>query len=195
MKKYAKDYENVVETDEFGFERKVTVYIGNYYDVNLDEANLKKYRRLIFLLAGLMIIGQLAAGFIANRAMYTVYVSIPYVLSLLPLYFLIDSALRLPQEKRDYKRGEVELSFIRLKTASKFMLALVGISTIGDIVYMIFFSQGFDPREMVFLAVEVLVAASAYLLLRLSRPIIVTEIAGETGQNGENQVKLSDPVD
>ncbi len=192
MRKYAKDYENAVETDEFGFERKVVVYIGNYYEVNLDEADLKKYHGYCLFLVGLMIVGQLAAGFIANRAMYTFYVAIPYVLTFLPLYFLIDSTLRLPQEKRKFERGEVELSFIRLKNTGKFMLALVGVGIIGDIVFLIFFSQGFDIREIIFLTVEALVAASVYLLMRLNKPVKVTQIASD---EGENQANLMDAAD
>jgi hypothetical protein len=192
MRKYIKDYENVVETDEFGFERKVAVYIGDYFKVNLDEENLNKYRRYSLFLVGMMIIGQLAAGFVATQAMYAFYVSLPYVFTFLPLYFLIDSSLRLPQEDRNFKRDEVELSFNRIKNASKFMLALVGVTIIGDIVFMILHSQGFELRELIYPVVEIIVAGLDYLLLRLHKPVTVTQIVGNSAENQINSPKSVD---
>jgi MFS family permease len=192
MKKYIKDYENVVQTDEFGFERKVPVYIGQYFEVNLDETRLRRVRGFSLLLIGLIVIGQLAVGFIANQAMYSFYISLPYVFSFLPLFFLIDSALRIPKEKRNYKREEVELSFKRLKSATNFMMALIGIGILGEIVFLIFFSQGFDLKELVFLLVELLVGVSVYLLMRMQKQIKVMKIVGNEEEKIVDSVNLTD---
>lgn len=192
MRKYIKDYENVVQIDEFGFERKVPVYIGQYFEVNLDETQLRRVRGFILLLIGLIVIGQLAVGFIANKAMYSFYISLPYVFSFLPLFFLIDSALQIPKEKRDYKREEVELSFKRLKSATNFLLALVGVGILGEIVFLIFFSQGFDLKELVFLLVELLVAVLVYLLMRMQKQIKVMKITGNEEEKIVDSANLTD---
>ena len=105
MKKYIDDYELVIQEDSKGREKKVAVYKGDYYEFNLDEPALQKFRRNTLILLALIVIGQIAAGFIANLGMYAFFVSLPYVFTFLPLYFLIDGSLRLPKEKTGSQTG------------------------------------------------------------------------------------------
>ena len=139
-----------------------------------------------------MVLGQIAAGFIANQGMYTFYISLAYIFTFLPLYLLIDGALRWPKEKRLFKRDEVELSFYRLKKAVKFMLALTGASIVGEIVFMVFFLRGFDLKEIYFLVVELIVGAADFLLLRLNKGIKVNEIAKGDDGSQANSVDSAD---
>ena len=179
MKKYIDDYELVIQEDSKGREKKVAVYKGDYYEFNLDEPALQKFRRNTLILLALIVIGQIAAGFIANLGMYAFFVSLPYVFTFLPLYFLIDGSLRLPKEKRDLRRDEAELIFKRMKTASKFLFPLVAVGIVGDLVYLIWFASVAIGRELLFLAVEIIILAAAYLVLRMQKPIEVTMVTVE----------------
>ena len=41
MRKYVKDFKVVIKEDEKGRERRSAVYAGKYFDVSLDETELK----------------------------------------------------------------------------------------------------------------------------------------------------------
>lgn len=179
MKKYIDDYEVVVQEDSRGREKRVAVYVGDYYEVKIDEISLQKFRRNSLILLALIVIGQIAAGFIANTGMYAFFVSLPYIFTFLPLYFLVDGALRLPKEKRPLRRDEAELIFKRMKTASKFLFPLLGAAILGEAVYLIWFSSGSLGQEFIFLAVEAVALAAVFVLLRIQKPIEVTQVTVE----------------
>ena len=121
MKKYADDYEIVIVEDEKGNEKKTTVYRGAYYEIDVDQQRLDQLRGLSrFLLLGTALL-HVGAGFVANPGMYQFYISLPYVLSFLPLYFLAEGMLRIPKEKRRFRSDEVGLSFGRMQKASPFL--------------------------------------------------------------------------
>lgn len=179
MRKYIGDYEVVIQEDEKGREKGVAVYVGDYYEVNLDEAALRTFRRNSLILMALVVIGQIAAGFIANLGMYAFFVSLPYVFSFLPLYFLMDGGLRLPKEKRDLRREEAELIFKRMKTASRFLLPLLGVTVLGDLVFLLWFANGAIWREILFIAIELAMMVAVFLIIRMQQPIEVTRIVTE----------------
>jgi len=179
MKKYIDDYEVVIQEDSKGREKKVAVYKGAWYEVNIDESALKKYRRNSLILLALVVIGLIGAGFIGNQGMYSFFVSLPYVFAFLPLYFLVDGSLRLPKEKRHLRRDETELIFTRIRVASYFLFPILCVGIIGEAVYLIWFSAGAIWLEILFLAVEIIITVAAFALLWAQRPIEVTQVFSE----------------
>lgn len=179
MKKYIDDYEIVIQENSKGREKKVAVYKGAYYEINIDEAGLIKFRRNSLILLALIAIGLIGAGFIGNLGMYSFYVSLPYVLSFLPLYFLVDGGLRLPKEKRDFRRDEAELIFKRIRTASYFLFPVLCLGVIGEVVYLIWFSASAIWQELLFLFVEIVISAAAFAMIWIQKPIDVTQIISE----------------
>jgi len=186
MKKYIGDYEVVTQVNSKGREKKVAVYKGAYYEVNIDEDALRKFRRNSLILLALIVIGQIAAGFIANTGMYKFFVSLPYIFTFLPLYFLVDGGLRLPKEKRHLRRDEAELIFQRMKVANKFLLPLLCAGVLGDLVYLIWFATMPIWREVLFLVTEVVVLGAVFILLRMQKPIKVDQVMVEAVSIEEN---------
>ena len=106
--------------------------------------------------------------------MYQFYISLPYVFSFLALFYLGWGILRIPKEKRLYRREEVDLSFNRIKSAGRNLLGLLAIGILGEIVFLSFFSDGVDlVLEFVFLLLEVMAAIVVYFQIRLLQPISV----------------------
>lgn len=164
----------VVTTDEHGREKRKPVYQGDYFEVSLDERGLLLFKRISLLLLVAIAGMHITAGFLNNPGMYRFYVALPYVIIYLPLYYLGEGIFRIPKEKRKYRREEVELSFGRMKTASKALLILFGIMVIGEIIFLAFFSvQESFMLEIMFFSAEILATIAAYFLTRLHQPVLV----------------------
>jgi amino acid transporter len=172
INKYASDYETVVTIDEKGREKKQFVYRGDYYDIALDQNGIDLFRRNSFLLLAAIISLHVISGFVSNQGMYQFFVALPYVIAFFPLLYMAASIIRLPKEKRSYRRDEIELSYNRLKTTSIVLFIFICIGVIGEIIFMLFFSTGSHTTlEFLYLALEALAAAAAYLQIRMQKSI------------------------
>lgn len=174
-RKYAQDYDLVVTTDEKGRERRKAVYRGIYYEVNLDQADLLKFRRFNLLLAALLILLLIGSGFVGNKGMNNFYVALPFGFSLFPLVYLVDAALHLPKEKRLLRRDEVSLSFDRIKVTSILLGIFISVGIIGEIVFLIWFAQQEDfGREYLYLFLLTASALAVFVMLRWHKRIKIT---------------------
>jgi hypothetical protein len=173
-KAYADDYEIETTEDEKGHEKRIAVYRGDYFEIALDDQGIIRFRRQCILLLVTFVVLHIGSGFVSNRGMFQFYVALPYVLAFFPLLYAVAGALRLPKNRRKYRRDEIGLSFDRLKNASNILLIFVGIGILGEITFLLLFSAG-DQRlmEYVYLALEAPAAMAVYLLIRLQRQIHV----------------------
>jgi hypothetical protein len=176
MKKYADDYKIVYEDDGKGSEKKVARYIGNFFEIDIKGPKLVKFRRNSLILLAIVIMLHIAGGFIGNRGMYAFYIVLPYVFSFLPMYFLADGILRIPKEKKSYRRDEAELSFERMKKASTFLLIFLSMTVVGEIIYIIFIANEWNSLEFLFLSLVSLAAVASFILIRFRNTINVHEI-------------------
>ena len=172
MKRYADDYKVVITEDEKGREKKAAVYQGEYYEIAVSEQSLSKFRRNCLLLGGIIILIHVVGGFLANQGMYQFFVSLPYVFSFLPLYFLAAGILRLPAKKRKFRRDEIGLSFERMKTACTFLLVLLGIGVLGETIFLVWFMEGWNVLEYIYLLAGLLTTAAVYILIRLLKSML-----------------------
>ena len=176
MRKYVDDYEIAYEEDEKGREKKVAVYKGDYFEVNLDQPSLIKYKRNNLILLAVILLSHIAGGFVANQGMYYFFVALPYVAAFLPLYFLTAGVLRLSKEKKQYRRDEADLSFERIKKASTFLLILLIMTVLGEAIFLIFFTDQRDTLEFLYLSLESLALFAVYLMIRARNSITIQEI-------------------
>ena len=172
MRKYARDYEFVDTEDENGHQKSTMVYRGKYYELELDTAELIRFKKVSFLLLAIVAIFHISSGFLSNRGMYQLYVALPYALAFFPLVYLTEGILRLPKEKRKYRHDEIGYSFDRMKTSIYFLIALLGISLLGEVVFLVFFSDKAQrPLDYLYLSLEFVAVATAYLLVLRQRKI------------------------
>jgi hypothetical protein len=179
MKKYADDYDLVITEDEKGREKKKAVYRANYFKIDISLGELKTFKRKAIVLLIAIALLHFGAGFVANLGMYAFYVVLPYVISFLPLYYMGSGILRLPKEIREYRRDEVSLSFERLKKSAIFVLAILGVGAIGEIVYIITFTNWGSIREFLYLGLALLEIILVYVLLRLRNKINIKELESQ----------------
>ena len=184
-KRYADDYETVITTDENGNEKKTAVYRGEYFEIALDEGGLARFKRKCLLMLAAIIVLHISGGFVNNRGMNQFYVGLAYVTAFFPLLYLALAILRLPQEKRNYQRDEIGLSFDRMKTSSYVLMILLVMGALGEIAFLLLFSGGEQPLlEFLYLGLAVMTAAAVYILITLQRQIRILSVAN----NNENHV-------
>jgi hypothetical protein len=174
MRKYSNDYEVVETTDEKGKKRKEVVYRGDYYEISLEEEDIKKFKKESFLLLIPIGVFHLIGGFMNTQGMYQFYISFPYIFGFLPIFYLAFGVFRLPKEKRKYQREEVGSSFERIKKSSKILLILLGFGIVGEIAYLLFIAdEGPLMLDYIYLVLEMLVGYSVYMMRRRQNNIIV----------------------
>lgn len=170
LKRYADDYETVITTDEKGNEKKVAVYRGKFYQTSLDGEGLARFKKINLLVLAAILVLHIAAGFVGNPGMYRLYVALPYVVALAPLYNAATGVLRVPREARKYRRDEVELSFERIKTAIFVLTGVLAAGLLGEIVFLLFFTtEAGRVLEYIYLALEVLAAGATFFAIQLQK--------------------------
>jgi len=178
LKRYADDYETVVAKDEKGNEKNIAVYNRAYFEIKLDEKGIVRFRRNCFLLLAAIVVLHISGGFVSNPGMYQLYVALPYVLAFFPLVYMAAGILRLPKEKRKYRRDEIGLSFDRLKTSSNILIILLGMGVLGELAFLLFFSIGIrNVLDAVYLVIEVFTGAAVYFIITLQRQIHIQTCA------------------
>lgn len=180
MKRYADDYENIITTDENGNEKKVPVYRGKYYQVSLDTEGLARYKKNILLVLAAILVFHIAAGFVGNPGMYRLYVALPYVIALAPLYNAATGVLRVPREVRKYRRDEVGLSFERIKTAVFFLTGVLAAGLLGEIIFLLTSTtEAGRGLEYIYLSLESLAVGATFFAIQLQKNARVQVCAGE----------------
>jgi hypothetical protein len=171
-KRYVDDFETIIMTDENGNEKKTAVYRGDYFEINLDQIGLRNFRRNCFLLLSAIALLHISTGFVNNPGMYQFYIALPYVGAFFPLLFMVISVLRLPKEKRKYRRDEIGFSFDRMKSTSILLMIFLSIGVIGEIIFLLFVSAGNQNMlEYLYLSFEVPAVAAVYFFIILQRQI------------------------
>lgn len=179
MRKFVDDYEIEITEDEKGREKKVPVYRGAYYEIAADEKQIKRFKLISIFLTIVIAALHVAGGFVANQGMYQFYVSLPYVIAFLPLYFLTAGVFRLPNQKRLLRRDEYGLSFERMKKASISLLVILLVGVLGEIVFLIFFTSGDSSREIIYLLIEIFAAFAVYVIYWQQRTMGVALTSAE----------------
>ncbi len=138
-KKYINAYETVYEYDDQGREIRKMVYRGNFFEISLDQKGLTRYRLIQIALFILLALVHTALGFLNNPGTRTLYVSIPYTSTFVPLVFWGFAVFRLPRKKKPFRLEEIGLGFNRLKTMSLLVVIFTAISLTGMLIYFVFF--------------------------------------------------------
>lgn len=172
MRRYAEDYETVITTDEKGNEKKTAVYRGDYFEFSLDAEGILRFRRTCVGLLAAIVIFHISGGFVGNRGMNQLYVALPYVIAFFPLIYMVMGVFRLPKEQRKYRRDEIGLSFESMKTASIVMLIFIGIGVLGEIIFLLFVSDGDQLLlEVLYLALETLAVSAVFYFIFSQRKV------------------------
>jgi hypothetical protein len=173
-KRFADDYEIVVNTDAQGHEKKVAVYRGEYFKLTPKDINIAAFKNRCLLLLTTIVVLHISSGFVNNRGMNQFYVALPYVLAFLPMFFMGRGIFRLPKEKLKYQRDELGLSFVRLKNLSIPLITLLIMVVLGEILFLLIVSNESHPvLEYLHLCLEGAAVFAAYFITSLQKNIHV----------------------
>jgi len=176
FKRYADDYENIDEVDETGRERRRTVYRGKYFEVDFSEEELVRFKRISVAALIVLWLNHVAGGFVANKGMYQFYIALPYVVAFFPLVYMAASVLRLPTEKRLYRRDEIGLSFEKARKSGTFALILFILGAVGEIAFMVFFAERATfSLEILYLTTALISTAASFFIVRRFKAVRIHE--------------------
>lgn len=176
-KKYIRDYDLVETEDEQGRVKKTAVYRGDYFTINLDESQIKQFKRDSILLTLAILLIQVAGGFVANPGMYKIFIALPYTAAFLPLLYLTMAVFRLPDEKRPFRKEEVGLSYERIKTSNLLYLIFTIVGWLGTLIYLLFLrGDQAAMLDLIYLALITFSAVLAWLIHRKAKIIEITTV-------------------
>jgi hypothetical protein len=160
-RKYRKDYRLIEHVDERGRFTTDSVYCGEVYRFSegTEKAHAVLKRMLIWTAIGFgCYIGSLIPYSTASR---TMIVMIPYLFSVLPLWLLFSSVLRLLKRKDELEQKDADFANDRIPACSLWLLILPGISLAGELCTILFKPQRVLNGDIVFFAGAALLLVSA----------------------------------
>lgn len=190
-KKYVKDYDIVETEDSQGRIKKSAVYRGNFFHLDLEESQIKQFKVQVLVLFFLSLAMHVVAGMLNNiEALRIMYIAIPYSATFIPMLFLAEAILRLPNEKRIFRNEEIGRSFRQVINMSRLTVIFELIGLLGGLIYQIFVAKGQNLGEEA-LYYGLILAAAGLNRLIFSRAKAISireespEIAPEEASNEE----------
>ena len=166
--RYESDYRLTERVDPRGRVRRDAEYIGTEYRYVLEPAALRRARRgvLIACAAG-------AAAFIGallphSAASHTIYITLPFVFTALPLGIAAETVLSAPRGGGTLERRQADRLSNRFPAAAAFIVILCGIALIGEGVRALT-GGDLSAGDAVFSACAALEAACGVFLLNKRR--------------------------
>ena len=124
-KKYVDDYKSEIKTDQNGKVTKNYRYSSDYYSFDVpDEKAMSLRIQLLIFVVGMAFV-YFVPLFMYSTLTRVVYVVIPYIIVLIPIYLLGKAVSYLFRNHGQLKREEKEKSFDRLKGIPYFMFFLL----------------------------------------------------------------------
>jgi len=167
LRKYAKDYRLVRDLDEKGHLSERSEYVGARYafESGLQTARSAISRMLVpaFSCWAFALTALLAYG----TASTTVYVALPFVFVLLPLWQLCAALLRLRRAGESMDHRTADLANDRLPACCLWLMLLPGVALLGEIAALTFGRGAFLAGDALFIAGAVLTGGCGYVCFRL----------------------------
>ena len=167
--KYLKDYRVEEYIDEKGRTRKEAIYIGGDYSVSPPVSFRGKV--LMVCLAALSLFAFLGALVPMINAARRSYIMLPFVVSALPMYFVIASTVSFLFSKEVMIRENAEKITRRLPPCAFFTLVLSGAAFLGTIISAAISWDSFIPGDFIFAALCLAVFAASSVIFIKCRKI------------------------
>ena len=164
-RKYLDDYRVEQVTDTKGRVRSEAVYVGG--DYYLLPQVIKGDRRLIFCLSVLIWPALIGAMVPITRAAGIMYVMLPFIFSMFPMFFVTGAAFSLLREEEVMRRESAEKIARRLPPCSFAVMALSGAAFLGVVITAVISWNGFVAWDILFTALcAAICAASAFMFIK-----------------------------
>ena len=136
-RQYIRDYELLEEFDAKGHVKSSSHYIGDPWYFKAGPDVIRRRRKQLPLLAGIGWICYIGAMYPPSEAMRTLYVSLPFAASAVPLFLFSRLALRLLRAWEPMERWKAESFLDRYPPAALLLTLFPFFSLAGDLIRML----------------------------------------------------------
>ncbi len=145
-RKYAKDYRIEEYTDINGKKKQRRIYQGENYVFEKGPKDIKLLGKTLLAFCAVVFAGLLPLLFVTTQIGRTIYVLLPMAFALLPLFQTAAVGYRLLSYRMPLTRQQKDLTDKRLKICSVFLTALLAVTLLGCVLYVIL--HGFEEGEI-----------------------------------------------
>ena len=167
--KYLNDYSVEQYVDERGKTKNRVTYVAGYYTLSpaIDAKN-----RLLIMVASLLLWLPFIAAFIPlTKASHIYYVTLPYVVSIIPLYLMTVSAVSLFREGEIFTREKSDKIVRNLPSCSIIVAILEAVAFVGLVVTAIIDAEGMLYGDIIFGAASLIIAVAGSMIFSKCRRI------------------------
>lgn len=169
-------------------------YVGDYYIFSMEEKEKKKHSLYQILFAVLQLLLLVAAGLLNSPGSYKVYIVLPYLCMVLPLFYYIMGSAGMAKVPQRMEGQQHEKTLFR---CFKSIVALFLLSVLTVCVDAVFFFKNRkeigNMPEGLFLGIMLLMAVMNYAALvyqhRLQKSVVIEPQKQEKQQKQEEQQK------
>ena len=134
-KKYRDDYRLTERIDDRGRTRRDIEYIGGHYRYILAPAALRRDRRSVLAVCGIGAAAFICALLPRSAASNTIYITLPFAFTALPLGIAIETVLSAPRGEEPLERRQADRLKNRYPAAAISIAALSAVSLLGEGIY------------------------------------------------------------
>lgn len=173
-KKYVRDYEFSDTLDSKGRVKSVPVYVGAYFRF-CDAAAAKKSGRILAPAAVVGWLAYLAALWLPSGAGKLMYVILPFVFSVVPLWYVSTAVFALLRAGDKLKRSEAEKVSGNLPSASVFGIILTAAALLAEGITAIAAPEKLNSSDIAF-AVGAVILCAVFALAFSRRQAVATDV-------------------
>lgn len=130
-------YEAELRTDAKGREKKVLVYRGEWYGLDMEPGAQRRCKAAVAVLTAVMTAVYLLVSFFPTPGGMSRWVGVPLLLALVPLMFLWIGLFNFLFAREKWEIRVYYAGYRRIKRSLPAMMAILAFSAVGEIVYMI----------------------------------------------------------
>lgn len=171
-RKYAADYRLEKHVSPDGKVESIPVYQGKYFTFVQPAEQIRRLRKILLIGCGVLLVLLLPMLFDNTRLGRTIYVVLPAVLSLVPLYLLLAGARRLGFSQNPFTREHRDKTDKRIQGGCIALTACLAVSCAGSVIHFIL--KGIAANE-IFCVVCLFLALAASIVLLTRRNMAQTK--------------------
>jgi len=152
-------------------------YTGEYYRFDMPGEKIREMKWIYAALALSTAILFLIAGFINNEGSKVIYVSLPYVVLLLPIGFMVWDVVKIASLRGDMTKKQYDQSVVQLKNVTTAATVLSFLASAGDIVFMALgFASEYQAKELLFLFLVMLIGVLNIIFISMQKKFICKKV-------------------
>ncbi len=147
-------------------------YSGKYFKFDMPKKELRRVKAVLAVLAFALAALFVFAGILNSAGSRILYVILPYAVMLLPILFILSDIYKIAVNICPMTRKQYDHSVVQLKHSTAAVIIFSAMSSVGDIIYLLFFCSPADlSKELIYLVACLGILITSIILLSVLRKI------------------------